>query len=81
MFLFSIEMHITQGRLHHPAASAGNEFTISRHTGRSAMAAGRSWTLMPVSLDMTSGYVSLFERLGPGGVQRRSDEMTSSLAL
>ena len=62
----------------HPATSI---CTILRHTRRSAMAAGKYWTLIRVSLDMTSGYVSLLERLGPGGVQRRSDEMTSSLAL
>ena len=66
---------------HHPAASAGNKCTILRHTGWSVIAAGRSWTLIPVSLDMTSGYASLLERLGPGGVQRRRDEMTSSMAM
>ena len=69
------------GHHHHPAASAGSERTIPRHTGRSAIAAGRSSIFIFVSLDMTPGYVNLFEWFVPGGVQRISEETISSSAL
>ena len=38
------------------SSSARYKCIILRHTGWSSMAAGRSWTLIPVSLDMILGY-------------------------
>ena len=49
-------------------------------TPHQAVSHGRRKILNFNSREMTSGYSSLLERLCPGGVQRRSDEMTSSLA-
>lgn len=58
----------------------GIKHTIYLQTNWSFMAAGRSSTLIPVSLEMTSGFMIFVECLLYGGFQRMREEITSFLS-
>ena len=66
---------------HHPSAAAESPLTTSRHTSRSHMAARRSSTSNPVSLDITLGKVNLLDLTGRWlGLHRRRRDTASPSA-
>ena len=79
--ILSIENRYHHHHHHHPSASAEIPRTTSRHTSRSHMAARRSSTSNPASLDITLGKVNLLDLTGRWlGLHRRRRDTASPSA-